>query len=885
MSTTRHRLARTSAMLALGASLMAVGTAAMAQTPAATNAGPAAAEEPVDGNSIIVTARRSNERLQDVPIVVNVLGREDIERQRLDGLADFARKTPGFKFESFTGLQAQPTIRGQTNLRTTSPVQNVSTNINGIYIQRNYMVDQGLLDLERVEIIKGPQTALYGRNAFAGVISLITRGPDLDELSGRISGTIGSDKRYDAKASVSVPIVPGVLAVYGSVGYSKFDGTWRNNHPLANAGSFTTGKLGGWNNRAYQLGVKLKLGELVTLEGTYIRTERKIESTPTYTLSTSGLTYPIVNGLNASPGVTSGVRQNRLYVGELLPNTGPFPGETRLPGLVIDPRTYGLRGPSEVWIAKLKVDNGGPVGFDATYGRTKSSIETRGSSARDPLFNLTIVPFGTFGTVFDSSGTNSSFVSDSVDARGLFNFGRLTGFVGVNFSRTSDIDSNASEFATPGTLDPANPASLFPVVPGGVIPTALFRRSTFLQRVENVFSTYGYVQYKPTDRIAITLEGRYTQEDQRANDLIAPDVGIAFGGKGTGFIAPVPPTATRSVKFFTPRGSLTYKFSDDNNVYVSAGRGYKSGGQNGVAGNYNRNSTVAGVVVTDAITVGQPIPVPRAGATAVAFVQTTPASAGISQLQQNYSAETNITYEIGSKNRFFDGRLTLNVSAFLTNWSNLQSNAVRLNPDGTPPGSFAAIVPSLIGNVGNVRVYGFEVDGNVKIIPEVRLDFGASYSHSRYKRGTYSQRFGASGNCDGVVCSYVTAPGFSYPVLDISGKQLERTPQFDAVVGLNFDTKFANGWGFFARGDVTYQSKQFADEANLAFVPSRTLANASVGVDIGNFNVTLWSKNLFNRKYVTASLFLIGIGGGGSASYVPVLGEQRTGGLTATFKF
>jgi iron complex outermembrane recepter protein len=208
---------------------------------------PAAADAEGDGDTIVVTARRIEERLQDIPISVSAISAQDIARQNLDDLGDIAEKTVGFAFETFTGPLAQPVIRGQTNLRVTSPVQNVATNLNGIYIQRGYFVDQGLLDLERVEIIKGPQSALYGRNAFAGAISLIARGAKVDgELSGRVSATIGSDKRYEGKGGIHIPIAPGVFSVFVGGGYSKFDGTWENSHPLANApGVATRGNSGG----------------------------------------------------------------------------------------------------------------------------------------------------------------------------------------------------------------------------------------------------------------------------------------------------------------------------------------------------------------------------------------------------------------------------------------------------------------------------------------------------------------------------------------------------------------------------------------------------------------------------------------------------------------
>lgn len=847
-----------------GRRALRTGVAALAIAAAVPALAQDAATPPADepeaagsGNEIVITARQFEERLQDVPITVSALGAEDLQRQQLDDLSDVAEKTVGFAFESFTGAFTQPVIRGQTNLRTTSPVQNVATYLNGVYIQRGYFIDQSLLDLERVEIVKGPQSALYGRNAFSGVINLVARTPDLDEFSGRVSGTVGTDERYDAEASFNFPVVPGVFAVFGSVAHSQFDGTWRNNHPLADAdgdNAFTSGKVNGYNREAYQFGAKLKIADKVTLEGLYVRTERELEQTAAYTLTTAGLTYAF-NTLNES-SVTLGTgptanTQNRLWVGELpvdtplFPGTAAVPGETRLPGLVIDPRSYGLRGPSEVWIGKATLDTGGPFTINYTYGRTEANIVSRGSSARDALLPTILdldgpgpLPPRNYGTVFDASGTESGFVSDSHEGRVTFDAGRLTGFVGVNFTETSDAESNAAEFAPSGTLEGTDPCSLFPLGPGLQIPsilTCLFKRNTFLVRDENIFSVFGFLDWRPSDKLAITIEGRYTEENQKAVDLVAAQPG------NPAILSLNPPRLQREDSFFAPRGTIAYKFTPDNNIYASVARGIKSGGIN-------------------------------------SFVPFEP--------QRTYEPETNWTYEIGTKNSFFGRRLQLNLAAYYTDWKNVQTNAVRLNAGGVPP-NFAAIVPSLIGNVGDVEVYGVEVEGVWRVFDELRINFGASYNRARYADDVVSQRFGASGNCDGVVCAPVNDPNdaFTFAVLPIGGNQLERTPEFDALLGATFETEFSNSWKFFARADVTYQTKQYVDEANLAFLPDRTLVNASLGLEIGPVDLNLWVKNLFDEKYVSSALFLIGTGGAGSASYVPILGEQRTAGLTATFSF
>ena len=132
--------------LILGATTVPTQTAQAQTAPAAI-----AAAEADDANAITVTARRVDERLQDVPLAVSVLTAQDFKRQGIDDLSDVADRTVGFSFEAITPLVIQPAIRGQTNLRTTSPVQNVPVYIDGIYLQRGYLIDQSLIEIDRLE--------------------------------------------------------------------------------------------------------------------------------------------------------------------------------------------------------------------------------------------------------------------------------------------------------------------------------------------------------------------------------------------------------------------------------------------------------------------------------------------------------------------------------------------------------------------------------------------------------------------------------------------------------------------------------------------------------------------------------------------------------------
>ena len=814
-------------------------------TTAQAQTAPMAAAEADDANAIIVTARRINERLQDVPAAISVVTSEDLRRKGIDDLMDVAQNTVGFAYEAISPLVVQTSIRGQLNLRTTSPVQNVPVNIDGIYLQRGYMIDQSLVELQQIEIIKGPQSALYGRNAFAGVINLTTRAPSLEKIEAEIQGTIGNHDRYDARGFISIPIIKDKLAVMAAVGHSQFDGTWENQHPLANStdpGARTRGNLGGWNKETYQVRVIAKPVESLTIDAMYIRTERFFDQFASYAMGTTAAATTAVNTLNASPVTNPSpfafppATQNRLFVGEVPALPVLAPGENRPAGLLIDPRAYGLEGPTDVGSLKLEWNDGGPISALYQFGYTRAAVTQRGNAMRNPLSAATLNSFtppqAFVGTLFDSSGSDSSFEGYSHEVRFSYdNEGPFRGLFGFNYSKTKDIESNANE------VHPVNSTALLPAANfyfpiGAGLPrnaAGAPGRLTYLQRDEDIFSAFAFIAYTPSDKLEITLEGRYTIEDQKIIDFLAPS-----GILNTQIVNP--PRLNGTTSFFTPRGSITYRATPDNLVYASVARGVKSGGFN--------------------------------GATSIPQVA-----------QRTYAPETNWTYEIGSKNQFFDRKLTVNVAAYHTSWRSLQTNVVRLRANGTPDTAF--LVPTIVGNLGGVNVWGGEVELAWRVTNMLTLDGGASYNSAKYTNATTSQRFGISGNCNGIVCAAVGTP----PALPIGGNNVERRPDFEAFGGATLNGDFSDKNSWFIRGDFTYQTKQFIDEANLAFTPGRFIMNAGAGVTFGIFSVNAWVRNIADKQYASSSLFLIGTGGALSASYVPSLGDRRTFGLTGAMRF
>jgi iron complex outermembrane receptor protein len=152
---------------------------------------PAAASDDAD---IVVTARKREEDLQRVPLAIDAFSAKEIKDAKIERLSDLAKLAPGLNYTPLFGAQNQlPIIRGAAQ---TFGQLNVGVFLDGIYLSGKAAADLELNDLERVEIVKGPQSALYGRNTFAGAINYITKRPSeafegeveaIDEANGRVT--------------------------------------------------------------------------------------------------------------------------------------------------------------------------------------------------------------------------------------------------------------------------------------------------------------------------------------------------------------------------------------------------------------------------------------------------------------------------------------------------------------------------------------------------------------------------------------------------------------------------------------------------------------------------------------------------------------------------
>lgn len=215
---------RFTTLLAAGvaASALLSGTAAIAQDA------PTATAEATDVGEVIVTARKREENLKDIPIAVTAVGADTLEREQINALKDIAPFSPGLTINSDAVGRAFISIRGigTTLIDTVQP--GVGIFIDGIYQSNTSYLNSPLLDVERIEVLRGPQGTLFGNNTLGGAISVVTRQPS-DTYRARLSGAWASPDDYGTvAASISGPIIEGKLQGRIAASYHTQDGFSEN---------------------------------------------------------------------------------------------------------------------------------------------------------------------------------------------------------------------------------------------------------------------------------------------------------------------------------------------------------------------------------------------------------------------------------------------------------------------------------------------------------------------------------------------------------------------------------------------------------------------------------------------------------------------------------
>ncbi|WP_165184484.1 TonB-dependent receptor [Caulobacter soli] len=251
--------------LTYGPALMALlGAApALAQTTPA-----ASAPEAVQIEEVVVTAQRRNESLQDVPVTVTAFGADQVQQARIRQIDDVAGLTPGLQFDAFPASQPRISIRGiGSSDRGAAGDPSSAVFLDEIYLGRPAAVAFDAFDVERIEVLKGPQGTLYGRNVVGGAINVVSHKPDLDGFDAAAEVTAGNYSRLEGAGVINAPFADGKAAVRASASWRTHDGYVKN--------TFTGDDVEDQDTRSGRLALRVEPTErirvLATVDGTRSR--------------------------------------------------------------------------------------------------------------------------------------------------------------------------------------------------------------------------------------------------------------------------------------------------------------------------------------------------------------------------------------------------------------------------------------------------------------------------------------------------------------------------------------------------------------------------------------------------------------------------------------
>lgn len=496
-------------------------------------AAPVAATPPSAVGEVTVTAQRRAERQEDVPISITVQTGEQLKAAGVDNLRDLALVTPGLTLQA-QGNFVQPALRGITTLVTGPGSDNpIALYIDGVYEGTQAGASIDLPDIDRIEVSKGPQGTLFGRNATGGAIQIFTRSPSF-ETTGSVSATAGlydgagtSRSSYDLgiKGFISGPLVADKVAASFSFAYRKVDGYSRNIVPSvlpAVASNYDSDRMD-WL-RSYTLRGKLLFtpSDRVTILATAYYMQRSTDH------GSVGLPVDGLTAASLYPDAIFGMR--------------PWQHAYDAPDPLTKIRNYG---------GSLKIDIDTAIGtFTSTSAYTLSRYQERVDvdAAYSPQC-LAAAPFTFACLAFKDEQPNDNFFQDFLFTSEQM--GRATFLVGGNvFISNGKIPAWINDF-TDGAL---------PGAPQVVYPPLLTATTKVKTKAYGIFAQG---DYEVVDRLTLTAGVRYSYERKT--------------GFVTFFGAPYFEFADPHWDSVTPRFGIRYEISDRTNVYATFSKGFKSG--------------------------------------------------------------------------------------------------------------------------------------------------------------------------------------------------------------------------------------------------------------------------------------------------------------------
>jgi outer membrane receptor protein involved in Fe transport len=796
---------------------------------------------------VVVTAQKRSENLQDVPITISAFTASALQERAVGNVAQLSNLAPNVTLDGGTPFSGSPSVlsafvRGIGSDDFAFNIDpGVGIYVDGVYLARTVGANQDLLDVERIEILKGPQGTLFGRNTIGGAISIVTREPD-DQFKFTGDVTVGSFNLLQARGSADVPLAEGLSSSI-TFGIKSRDGVVKR-IPFAdprarNSTSYTAFPASGYDTASREGG-----------ENSWnLRGKLKWNGESTKVVVTGDYTHEN----------SAGLANTLLATTEFVP--GNFAGTTNLPGTAFDPT-----GTTGFLFAGL---------YNFCIGSTPTQIAARNAQAlcgvrgtqfssalRVPAFagvnvdgnpNNDVLPFD---SRFVSGDRDRSYATGNSFSR-MNNWGvaatveqKLTDDITVksisgyrDLSWRSGMDADGSPLNVlqlsfdmqqwqvseeVQVLGAALDDKLHYVLGGyyfkekGSLHDYVTFDEGLLQvdgpndlKTEN-YAAFGQVDWRVSDLIGVTIGARYTKEKKDfeggqqdlnglnyklfgcsdANGNITPggpfplapvpcQVALGYPNPANPVQVYVPGVNHKSFSNFSPKVGVQLHPSDNVMVFGSWSKGYKTGGW------------------TTRLTNPQPI-------------------------APDFDEEKATTWEAGFKTRLFDRRLQLNGAVFTTDYNGIQLNFQQ----GTSP---------TIRNAGNARIDGAELEAVATPLEGLTLNASVGWLDARY-----------TSVLPGVLA--VSGPN-PFQAGTFKGAPLPKTPDWKINFSPRYEFTVAGGGQVTLLGDWTYVSSIWNDSQR-SFVlkrPGVHLLNASATYEEPNgaWSVAVGGTNLGNERYTT----------------------------------
>jgi len=781
---------------------MLLGSAAglVLATPAFA-AGQAAETEAAPGE-IIVTAQRRAESLNDVAMAVQAVDADTLQALRVTDVRDLTAVAPSFTVsQSYQGVPTY-TLRGiGFNTINLSATSTVGTYVDEVAYAYPIMNTGPVMDLERVEVLKGPQGTLYGRNTTAGLINFITAKPT-DKFEGGLSVDLGNYDTYNIGGHISGPLGEGIAARI-AVRSENSDKGWQ----VSNSRGDRLGKVD-------KLGVRGSLA-LDPAEGTHIDMSVFWWQNKSDTVAGQGI------GFTPATNPVTGTSNSRLFNAPGLANylAANFPTKATQADWAPEAARsadigtgLGLKGPlaenNRFWGLKLRIDQ--DLGPDMKL----VSLTSYNDFKRDALSDWSGAPYEVL--LQKTDGRIKSFAQElHVEGKS----GPVNWLLGGYYANDRIVDANRTmlgQNANVGLIRYAGSGLLTsPFNSGGYTATQMaqaFRTYEDIGRIRTrTWSLFGNADWQLTDQFKASVGLRYTEDRQRYNGCsrdfngnMLPNVNVvnrALYFQTYGVVAA--PITQGQCNTFNPttgtfgevasvleennlawRVALDWQPNNDTLVYASVSRGYKSG--------------------------------------------TTPINAANLARQNAPVVQEKLTaYELGLKATLADRKVQANVSVFYYDYADKQISTYFADP------IYTAL--ARLDNVPKSEAYGLEAELTVRPVRGVALTGNALWLHTRINSYNGTNAGGLPQNFDGSEFIY--------------------SPKFQGSVTLTYDTPISDGLNLNGAIAARYQSESNTIFEDLALYKIKPYAvvNASLGVKSeSGWSASIWAKNLFDKYYWSA---------------------------------